>query len=257
MLEKTPLSRESKHNRFMLMRLFLLFISLLVFLPVSVTAQINIKYNIKPVENPVSENLISDRLYPLGFSPNSLFAYISISTEDGKGCFVWRFVVVNLINDKTVRQIKWESEDLKSGGNFIDFNGQYKSHKEKILSILQTYKINTESIPVLQPFPLQTGKDNIVTGLIRGQPEEKDNITETSISLQVVSKKKGFKIIGSVKEVFMGIPLISNSKIKGFIKSPFEPRIVVIIEQEHRGFDGPPNIIRFKSFGSSINKGFK
>jgi hypothetical protein len=43
----------------------------------------------------------------------------------------------------------------------------------------------------------------------------------------------------------------------GYLKSPFEPRIAVILMEIFRGWEGPPNTGSVKIAGASLATGFK
>jgi hypothetical protein len=43
----------------------------------------------------------------------------------------------------------------------------------------------------------------------------------------------------------------------GYVKSPFEPRVAVILMEIYRGWEGPPNTGNVKIVGADLVSGFK
>ena len=45
--------------------------------------------------------------------------------------------------------------------------------------------------------------------------------------------------------------------VVGYVKSPFEPRIAVLLVEIFRGYEGPPNVGKVRITGASLDSGFK
>ena len=52
-------------------------------------------------------------------------------------------------------------------------------------------------------------------------------------------------------------PLTFPPRILGYLKSPSEPRAVVVLEQTRRGYEGPPHVSSFVLMGAHLRAGFK
>nr|MCR5455167.1 hypothetical protein [Bacteroidales bacterium] len=45
--------------------------------------------------------------------------------------------------------------------------------------------------------------------------------------------------------------------VQGVIKSPYEKRIAVLVKEELRGYEGPPNVVREFLVGADLERNFK
>jgi len=48
-----------------------------------------------------------------------------------------------------------------------------------------------------------------------------------------------------------------DMKVMGYLRSPFEPRIAVILVEVSRGYEGPPHITHINVVGASLDSGFR
>jgi len=46
-------------------------------------------------------------------------------------------------------------------------------------------------------------------------------------------------------------------KVLGHLKSPYEPRVAVVLIEAWRGYEGPPHATNVKVVGASLTAGFK
>ena len=45
--------------------------------------------------------------------------------------------------------------------------------------------------------------------------------------------------------------------VQGVIKSPYEKRVAVLVKEELRGYEGPPNVVKTKLVGADLERSFK
>ena len=109
-------------------------------------------------------------------------------------------------------------------------------------------------------FPINNNGDQLSTEL-----KIKENTNEETryysgvlqAQLQIVSKRNGKK---TVFDNTYGKPEDATPlavKVLGYLKSPFEPRIAVMLTEVYRGYEGPPHTTHIKIVGSSLSGGFK
>ncbi|MBT7858809.1 MAG: hypothetical protein HN712_00805 [Gemmatimonadetes bacterium] len=200
---------------------------------------------------------LEDRLYPIGFSPADQFAYLSVSVEDGKGCYRWVFRIVSLIDDGVVSELTWESQDLSEGGEITDLARLYSAQVKRLVAELAAHCVVQDPITGLEPFPACTAADTVSALVAKGPPQETEGVTETLCRILLTSSASGQKMIGRLKEVEMGVPQVYGSHVLGYLPSPHGSRIAVVIEQERRGWEGPPNRSTFHLFGASLTSGYE
>jgi hypothetical protein len=74
--------------------------------------------------------------------------------------------------------------------------------------------------------------------------------------LQLNSRRKGRKtVFEQTYKADEGSPL--DMKVLGYLKSPFEPRVAVVLAEVWRGYEGPPHTTHLNVVGSSLDTGFK
>lgn len=233
-----------------------LFVFLIIYKIIIITPAV--AYDLKDIRNAIvydkPKGKLYDEFYPIGFSKNNLFAYVRIPADEAVGCYLWEFKIKNLINDKILFKIGFEHDECDKIKTFNDLSKIYKTN---FTNKLYNYGIKISNHKI-EKFPLSYKNDSIKCYLKRiKRVKDKNSGYKTIYFVIIKSDLKGKKKIGIVKEINMGTPYIYNSNINGYILSPFEDRLVVVVESEHRGWEGPPNVSTFKLFGSSLKSGFR
>ncbi|MBT4836667.1 MAG: hypothetical protein HON94_04910 [Methylococcales bacterium] len=215
------------------------------------------------------KNELEDKLYPIGFSKKGLFAYIEIAADEAVGCYLWSFHILNLVNDKNIYTLDWKQQEEEC----LDYNFKHLIEKygSNIQQALNKYAIDGSKIQ-LESFPFDYNNHLINATLVISQgdkfrssrpnfnptPKKSDWAIETVYQVVIHKSITQLKTIGKIIEKKDNSHcFICQSNITGYIKSPYENRIIVIIEQQARGWEGPPNVSTFKLFGASLTAGFK
>ncbi len=213
------------------------------------------------------------KIYPLGWSKDGRFAYIRFQDwADGIGNYIdFKVIVHNLVNDtaETVYRI-YECNEIY--GFFKEYGmkvkeedyGNYPNHAKifhaiwKKDGVLISKKIAQYGIVQtgleMKPFPYKSGKTSIDCRL---------EIDNTDLSLDTFGYYRWFKLwaesAGNGKKLIARSTndMFINAEIAGYLKSPFEDRIAVVILKTYRGFEGPPCPIEPFIFGCHLTKGFK
>ena len=92
-----------------------------------------------------------------------------------------------------------------------------------------------------------------VAGRVSLRIQQLDVIVETKISLH--SPQLGSKKIYEYKE--KDYSMILSQLISGYIMSPYEDRILVILKNERWGWEGVPSVVYFSLTGSNLTTGFQ
>ncbi len=219
-------------------------------------------------------------IFPIGWSSDGKFAYIEYVYKHGRPVLAYRLIVQDLITD----QIIWESELLDVYDLGDPYTEEEKEDYEKLKIFLEEYNLDLNSPEffykykieelntalkenniiqsssiLVQEFPSEIENDDIDVIRIITENTDKsetyDNIIYDSYSYFIELSKSNTK-----KKTIHADHLVDESvidtQIIGFIRSPFESRIAVILGiyrwNHHAGHN-----IRFKIIGCDLNYGFK
>ena len=184
-----------------------------------------------------------------GWSNNGKIAYSIERAIDGRGGQIIDFVVLDLITDKTVFELKMDSFDHNEVAN----ETLYTIYKTEILNAQRVYGIVPEGTQFL-PFPFTRNNKEFKAHII--DVEYKDD--EHGFFEKIVS---GYKVSVSAKEkskiVSTFVPLRSvtnNVYVCGYVLSPFENRIMAVIAEEAWVHEGTEMFYRFA--GCHLGVGF-
>lgn len=197
---------------------------------------------------------LKDLFYPLGFSKDGHFSFIRIPADEAIGCYLWNFQIKDIKNNKVAYKTGFTYDDC---GTVKSVKSLIKNYEQLFINKHYIYKIEKSTL-FPERFPLITENDKITSFLKKIKSVKKRNKeVKTVYFLILKSRNLGEKIVGAVFELSKtDTPVIYNSTVNGYIKSPFEERIVIIVESEQRGWRGPPNISKFRIFGASLAEGF-
>jgi len=206
------------------------------------------------------EELIIERFYPIGWSKDGKLAYYLEPGDEACGCYYAKLIIRDLKTDKVLWQFDYDSSDLqetlkKRTPESLSALWRYK--RDLFNSKLREYDIKAPGQFALLLFPISYDGDQLTTLLNTKETAEDQTYGIISNALlQVTSKRKGKKTTwGKTYKTEDGLPL--DLKVLGYLKSPFEPRIAVILIDVWRGYEGPPHVTHTTVVGSSLDTGFK
>ncbi|MCF6241845.1 MAG: hypothetical protein L3J74_10940 [Bacteroidales bacterium] len=198
-----------------------------------------------------SDDFLVDKFYPIGWSKDGKFAYITEPADEGSGLYLFELVVFDAVNNKNVWS--WKPEEREEGSLSSTWKNNYALFKKK----LNEYQIEQE--------------DNIE--LKKGKTSFKGNEYQIVLDTKTETDPDfGFDMIKEIKITInspeLGTKEIYQSKtdeysmyigafVPGYILSPYNGRIVVLCQLEQAGYEGPPNIVFFQLIGSDLLLGFK
>lgn len=197
-----------------------------------------------------ADNFIVDKLYPIGWSKDGKFAYITEPADEESGFYLFEIVIFDLINNKTAWS--WKPGASEEG----NLETTWKENYELFKSSLNKYKIVQKN-----SFNLQKGKttykDNnyqiVLDTKTATQPDFGIDIIK-NIKISISSEELGIKEI--YNKPTEDYDMILGAFAPGYLLSPNDGRIVVICQLERIGAEGPPNTVYFELIGSDLSRGF-
>jgi hypothetical protein len=196
-----------------------------------------------------------ENLYLVGWSGDGKFAYYVEPVDEACGCYFGKLVIMDLKSDAVLWQFDYTSEDPAEG----------ESKKPKSLAALWdanrklfSGKLKENNIEPQRPirvlsFPITYRTDRVTTNFLikRKSMSEEDRIYGdiADVRLHLVSRKNGKKTIfhreySEAKPLYVGIA--------GYLKSPLEPRVAIILIEIYRGYEGPPHVGAVTVVGASL-----
>ena len=203
--------------------------------------------------------IIESKLVPIGWSKDDKFAYIIVPPDEAHGFMRAEFVIQNMLTDKILFKRRYDNSNDSSAQyptNIINF---MRDKEADINASLREHHINRVQENVLQSFPIILSEKtiNIANKMLyetnaKGYLLNEKILSEQSISLFTVES-----YIETFREkIFSGqLGYFSyESLVLGYIPSPFNDSIAVILAYIERGYEGPPHTIHFQIIGASISQ---
>lgn len=206
------------------------------------------------------QELIVERFYPVGWSKDGKFAYYLEPGDEACGCYFAKLIIKDLKTDAVLWQFDYDSSDLQDtmkARTPESLAALWRFKRDLFNSKLREHNIKAQGAFALQSFPLNYEGDQLTTDLKTKETgqDQAYGIISNAV-LQLSSKRKGKKtIFEKTYKADESLPL--DMKVLGYLKSPFEPRVAVVLVEVWRGYEGPPHITHTNIIGSSLDAGFK
>jgi hypothetical protein len=205
------------------------------------------------------ESLITENLYPIGWSKDGKFAYYTEPGDEACGCYFAKLFIKDLINDKVLYSFEYSGLDDEDPEKpkYRGMNDLWRKNRKLFSEKLNQYGIIAQRAFGLLRFPITHAGDRLSANL---KVEEETNEEHRFYSLvrkatlQINSRRGGTKTIYEEAYPEYG-PLAVD--VLGYLKSPYEPRAAVIMIEVWRGYEGPPHVTHIKVAGLSLTTGFK
>ncbi|MCL6591883.1 MAG: hypothetical protein K6U80_18275 [Firmicutes bacterium] len=206
------------------------------------------------------EDYIDSIFSPIGWSTDGKLAYIvEVINEAGDigECAIFKWVIFDLVTDKVLwdsgtnfekelpRNLWYASSEEIFKWEFVNLFNKYKKYFDKF-----QIKINLTTKILRFPYFYNNNTYNgFITDIHR---ETKYDIPDMITSYKtVVTKNNIAKIVGRYDDKFL-----LDIQIPGFIISPYEPRIALVVCSISRGWEGPPHPIECSFVGCHLEKGY-
>lgn len=204
--------------------------------------------------------MIVEKLYPVGWSKDGKLAYYLEPGDEACGCYFARLAIKDLKSDAVLWQFDYDSSELqdrlkKRTPESLPSLWRYK--RELFSSKLREHGIIPQRRFAFLLFPANYMGDQLTADLKTTETQgDRDYGIINGAVLQLASKQRGRKtIFEQTSKPDEALPL--DMKVLGYLRSPFEPRIAVILIEVLRGYEGPPHVTHFDIVGASLDGGFK
>jgi len=198
------------------------------------------------------DDFLIDNFYPIGWSADGKFAYISEPADEATGFYFFRLIIQDVQTDKVLEEKKYDDEEGTE-----TFQTTWEKKKDEITALLKKYGIKQTAFEM---------KPTDFTALGNGYSAKMSNTTQLdkdyqidmiySTKVVVSSPELGSKTIYNYTE--KEYSLILTAALAGSIQNPDNQAETLIIHfAEQRGYEGPPNVIHFYLSGCNLNSGFK
>ena len=208
------------------------------------------------------ENYGIEGFYPIGWSKDGKFAYYLEPVDEACHCYFAKLFIVDLKTDKVLWSFDYNSEfieEAKKEGRPYTLDGLWRVHQTLFSEKLRAHDIQPQGRFTLLSFPIKHKRDLLTASL---RTREKPGLTEEerlygiidNATLQLSSRQHGRKTVLDYAYT-KARPLYVGSV--GYIKSPHEPRIAIVLLEVLRGYEGPPHTARVRIIGADLDKGFR
>ena len=183
-----------------------------------------------------------------GWSKNGKVAYSIERKVEGRGGQEIDFIILDLITDNPVFELKMDSFD----NNDVEDEALYNMYRAAISNALKTNNIINQKT-VFLPFPFTRNKTRYDSQIINTEYIKSDFafsfvVSEYTVLVTANDKRK---ITGNFAPVNS---LTGYVYICGYIVSPYENRALVVVAEEHWGHEGTE--LTFRLSGCNLGVGF-
>lgn len=191
-------------------------------------------------------------VYVLGWSKDGKMAFLSDKAVDGRGGHDFFFTILDLVTDEQTyyKKIRWYDYDAYGEEDIIPLTFQdcINNNADEFNTALRENGIILSPVQV-KDLPACDANGSEVTFGIREQKVLSDRFP-SEMSFDVWAFKDGKKkLVASVKD-----KPGEYVKLTGYIKSPYEERIALILADAEYVYEGDEVFVNF--YGCSLNYGF-
>lgn len=210
------------------------------------SVSINVLPNVLAMPKPIKlcqnkYGCTSQTIYPIGWAEDGKFAYCFEYPKTATDLFKLEFKIVDLNTGEILDGANYK------GSSSLDFKQLWGDKRLDFQEAFDQYKIEIFNDFVIEGFPMKQ-QNTSITCVIDNTSKMNDYAGVNVVDKTTVSM--GNKPIFS-KE-YDKYQLILDTEVLGYIKSPFDDHIVVIYATEKRGFEGPPNELKYTFIGANL-----
>jgi hypothetical protein len=189
---------------------------------------------------------------PFGWSAKGSFAWLSARFVDGRGGTEYTFVVYDAVQDIVTWKLTDDSFQWPDGTEDSPTVAWTRNKAAVTRALTDAGIVQAKSIPVVA-FPLSVPADRYTADLapsLTPDTEEADSNHVQGYTLTLTSRVRGSKVVTQQS----GLTAM-NAVVEGCIPSPWEPRILVVVGEVKRAFEGAEVDLRF--YGAHLALGFR
>ena len=186
----------------------------------------------------------NQKIYPIGWGEDGKFAYCFEHPKSASDVFTLEFKILDLNTGEVLDGANYK------GSSSINFKQLWENKKIDFQEAFDQYGIKIFDDFIVEGFPVKRQNKSISCAV--------DNVTKMNDYAGVNVVEKTIVSIGD-KQIFSTeygkYDLVLDTEVLGYIKSPLDNHIVVIYANEKRGFEGPPNELKYTFIGATLAGG--
>lgn len=200
--------------------------------------------------------ILTASIYPIGWSADGKFAYVVEPPDEDCGCYFADLIIQDMVGDKIVWKDEYRSESLEEGRE-ENLDTHWAKKQAEFSAKLREHNIVQQTEFKLVHPSLKFERDTLTPSIDVRIKHDNDLEVIGTVTLRMRSRKRGTKVV--MRDVYQKgeVSGFRRAMIAGMLKSPFEDRVAIIVAEEYRGWEGPPNITGIKVVGSTLKTGFK
>lgn len=195
------------------------------------------------------------KFYPIGWSKDGRIAFIEYVSNSAVE--FWELNIQSLVNDSIVfsEQIH-DSYDLHPNQPTINLAYIWEENKDTFEKALNRYQIIQQDSFLLLPYPIITEHDNLWINVTYTEADLYEDLSYSieghlQLDLLLLNTQKS-------KTIYKGDHLAMGMDLPGYLKSPFEERVAILLATITPGQHfSPPHEVRFQLIGAHLLDGFK
>jgi hypothetical protein len=179
---------------------------------------------------------MDERLFPVGWSDDGKFAWISRRVEEASDDGMWFVRVLDTAKNKMVEDIKMTFKDETADGVT-----KFWAQKEKeIQALLKKHGINREVI-VMDHLPVVLGKlrNHLISATVTAK-ESQMELGGTGVKSFIVNLRQGEKSAVIYKKTYETYSPFAVA-LAGCFYSPNQKFGAIVVTSVSRGYEGPPH----------------
>ncbi len=230
---------------------------ILSLLGLSLAGALPVPADVVPHRDEPPSSLLHAEVRPLGFSEDGKLGVLYIAPDEAVGCYQWSVSVLSLVTDKTVETLTWSEG---SCAEIVDVASLWQHELGNIEALLVKHGVQAQADLRLRPLPVVRGADLLDARLVTGplNPTGEPGVTSVPVTLLLRSSEQGEKSIAALAVTSRDeLPFSWGHEVLGYIPSPYEERVVVLVRELHRGWEGLPAVEQVHLVGASLDSGFK
>jgi hypothetical protein len=166
---------------------------------------------------------------------------------------------VDTVSDKVLWSFEYSGLDEENPDKpkYKAITDLWAKNRKLFSDKLSQYGIVALARPALLAFPINHAGDQLGTDLKIEEETDQEKRNYSAVkkaTLRLTSRRSGAKTVYEEAYPEYG-PL--GVRVLGYLKSPYEPRVAVVLAEAWRGYEGPPHVTHVGVVGASLTAGFK
>ncbi|WP_437896344.1 hypothetical protein [Sorangium sp. So ce124] len=206
--------------------------------------------------------LLPGRVFPLGWSRSGLFAYVYEPPDEACGCYFFHLIVQDLATHRITWEHRYESGEIREGDpdQLTSLQAVWRARGGMLSARLHELGIVRSNEPALRPFSTSDGGGPRVqihtTTVGDDSPVGFAHITSYRVDITTPRGTTTIHRSGSPETPDeTGTPSIGPLEVTapGYLRSPHDTRVAVLIQETWRGWEGRPYVAKLLFAGADLN----